>query len=171
MSFSYQGVYNQPKRNGFPYRKSVSSLLSILVQLSCDTWALIAPFILQRAQNDLCKFRDSIDSLSGIMESSICACDIATREYIFIDLQKICPVQWANAQELLYTFNNDIKDMLQSESILRWDFCKSLAIQKYPLQPCKTMCHLQKVTCMLLPFPRWLLTSGRILGLHYHIWK
>jgi hypothetical protein len=59
--------------------------------------ALFAAF--QITGNYLHKFRNSIKSLSGIIKSSICLHSIAAWEYIFIDLQKIYPIGWANVQE------------------------------------------------------------------------
>ena len=51
-------------------------------------------------QNYLPKSRNSIESLLGITKLPIRLHSITTREYIFIDLQKICPIGWANAQIL-----------------------------------------------------------------------
>ena len=65
------------------------------------------------------KFRNYVESLLRITKSSICLQIITTREYIFVDLQKICQIRWANAQESLDYVMMTGKARHQQEPIFR----------------------------------------------------
>ena len=60
-----------------------------------------------------------IESLLGVTKSSICLHSITTRQYIFVDLQKIFPIKWENAQKLLEHLIMTGKAYQLQEQILR----------------------------------------------------
>ena len=73
-----------------------------------------------------------IESSLGIKKSSICLYSITIGQFIFIDLQKICPIRWAKAQRLYY-FYKDSKDMtikgISPVNVVLWAFTQSNTIR------------------------------------------
>lgn len=99
MICSYQIMVSQPnQKEGLPNHKFVPSLFaypSVITSRHMKVYrTLIADFLYK-----LYKFKNSIKSLLVIVIFSISLCSITIREYIFIVLQKICSVEWANDQE------------------------------------------------------------------------